>query len=170
MKIFGLIDIKSLFIFEKYSENFENAINAVYKMCEDGAEGIVINGNFKATLDIYRFLRGKVDIPVGVFVKTERQYDLANHALVINIFSKEPLPGTIATLYPINKTFLNEKVSDAVLIPNKRLLNLMKDTEDAIPELTALVSCKLARLGYSYIITQEIISAKKGLKFFRKFR
>ena len=169
MKVFGLLDLRALFIFEKYRENFENAINASYKMCEDGADGIVIKGNFRATLDIYSFLRGKVDVPIAVFLKTKRQYDLANNSLIINIFSNESFPGTIKTVYPVDKTFLKKKVSDAVLLPNVRLLHLLRDVEDSIPELTALVSYKLARLRYDYMITPELISAKKGLKFFRKY-
>ena len=169
MKVFGLLNLNALFIFKKYNENFENAINAAYKMCEDGVDGIVIKGNFKSAIDIYNFLKRRIDVPVAIFVKTELQYKVANNSLILTIFSDKLFPNSIRTVYPRDRTFLKKKIGDAILLPNKRLLHLFRETEDSIPELTALVSYKLAKLGYNYVIMEEIISAKRGLKFSKKF-
>jgi len=112
MKIFGLIDLRSLFIFDNYSDNFENSINAAYKMCEDGVSGLAIIGNFKDALKIYNFLKDKVDIPVTIVVKTERQRKVATKYLMSPIFSKKLLSHSVKTVFPDNANFLKKKMGD----------------------------------------------------------
>jgi len=170
MKIFGLLDLGALFIFEKYGENFENSVNAAYKMCEDGANGIVIKGNFGKSLNIYNFLKDRVDLPLTIFVRTEEQYKVSTGFLMLPIFSDKPFSGSIRTISPGNMEFLKKKKGDAILLLNKRLLKLFSETEDFIPELIATVSYRMAEIGYDYMLTSEPLSARKGLRLFLRSR
>ncbi|MCD6107187.1 MAG: hypothetical protein J7J57_03170 [Caldisericaceae bacterium] len=168
MKIFGLIDLRSLFIFDNYSDNFENSINAAYKMCEDGVSGLAIIGNFKDALKIYNFLKDKVDIPVTIVVKTERQRKVATKYLMSPIFSKKLLSHSVKTVFPDNANFLKKKMGDAVVFLNNSLLKIFHEEDDYIPEIIAVASYRMAEIGYEYIITSEPLSVRAGLKLFFK--
>ncbi len=170
MKIFGLINLRSLFIFDNYPDNFENSINAAYKMCEDGVNGLAIIGNFKDALKIYNFLKGKVDVPVTVVVKTEQQSRVATKYLMVPIFSKKLLPYSVKAVFPGNANFLKIKNGDAIIFFNKSLLKIFHEEDDYIPEIIAVISYRMAEIGYEYIITSEPLSARIGLKLFFKSR
>lgn len=170
MKIFGLIDLRSLFIFNSYSDNFENSINAAYKMCEDGVNGLAIIGNFKDALKIYNFLKDKVDVPVTVVVKTDRQRKVAIKFLMSPIFSKKLLPHSVKAVFPGNANFLKRKMGDAIVFFNNSLLKIFHEEGDYIPEIIAVISYRMAEIGYEYIITSEPLSARAGLKLFFKSR
>jgi len=170
MKIFGLIDLRSLFIFDNYPDNFENSINAAYKMCEDGVNGLAIIGNFTDALRIYNFLKGKVDVPVTVVVKTERQRRVATKYLMSPIFSKKLPSHSVKTVFPGNANFLKRKMGDAIVFFNKSLLKIFHEEDGYIPEIIAVVSYRMAEIGYEYIITSEPLSARIGLKLFFKSR
>ncbi len=168
MKIFGLIDLKSLFIFDNYPDNFENSINAAYKMCEDGVNGLAIAGNFKDALKICDFLKDKVDVPVTVVVKTERQHEVTAKYLMPPVFSKKLLTRSIRTVFPHNTDFLQRKMGDAIIFFNNSLLKIFHEEGEYIPEIIAVISYRMAETGYEYIITSEPLSARAGLKLFLK--
>lgn len=170
MKIFGLIDLEALSIFDNYSDNFENSINAAYKMCEDGVNGLAIIGSFKDALKLYSFLKDKVDVPVTVVIKTERQRKVAAKHLMTPIFSKKLLSHSVKAVFPDNANFLKRKMGDAIVFFNNNLLKIFHEEEDSIPEIIAVVSYQMAEIGYEYIITSEPLSARAGLKLFLKSR
>lgn len=170
MKIFGLIDLRSLFIFDNYPDNFENSINAAYKMCEDGVNGLAIIGNFRDALEIYNFLKNKVDVPVTVVVKTERQRRVATKYLMSPIFSKKLPSPSVKTVFLSNANFLKRKMGDAIVFFNNGLLKIFHEEDGYIPEIISVVSYRMAEIGYEYIITSEPLSAHIGLKLFFKSR
>ncbi len=166
MKICGLLDLKTLFILDSFKRNFENAVNASYKMSEDGAQSIVIKGNFDDAIKIHSYLKGKMDIPLAVFVNSELQYKKALKSEVGLIFSEKKFPKSREVLIPRNRSFLSKKGKN-ILIENKKLLKIFRETVDFLPEIVSAVAFRLSQLGYKYFITEEILSARKGSKIYK---
>ncbi len=172
IKIIGLLNLKHLFIYEEDSANFENAINASYKLSEDGANGVLIYGStFKNRLKLFQYLKDKMDIFVTPFVKTEKQAKLITHR--VPIFSENKLDHTIKTIIPKNLNFLSNSVYEqdkesAILLSDERILRLFHTSIDFLPELSALISNKICERGYSYIILERVLSARKGAEFCKK--
>jgi hypothetical protein len=163
MKIYGLVDLKSLFILDSFKSNFENAVNASYKASEDGALSIVIKGKLPDALKIRTYLNNKMDIPVGIFVNSKLQYKNALNNGISLIFSEREFPRAKEVLIPGNKNFLSMKGKN-ILIENRRLLKFFKETVDFLPEIVSAVSFRLSQLNYDCFITEEVLSAKKGLE------
>jgi hypothetical protein len=169
MKIYGLLEIKSLFIFDKFKLNFENAVNASYKMSEDGASGIVLKGNFNDCIKIEDYLKGKMDIPVGIFVRKEPQYRNLLEKKVEMILSNNKFQDAQYVIIPKNSTFLLKR-NQNILIENARILRIFNETIDFLPEIVSSISTRLAELRYDCFITEEVKSAKKGIKLFNFYR
>jgi hypothetical protein len=163
MKIYGLIDLKNLFIFNSFKINFENVVNASYKMSEDGAQGIVIKGKFADALKVQSYLDGKIDISIGILIGNVVEYEKALDKGIDLIFSQKKFPKANEVLIPLNKKFLalNGK---CILLENRRLLTIFKETVDFLPEIVSVVSFRLSQLNYDCFITEEVRSAKRGLE------
>jgi hypothetical protein len=166
MKICGLIDLKTLFILDSFKRNFENAVNASYKMSEDGAQSIIIKGNFDDAIKIHSYLKGKMDISVAVFVNSELQYKKVLKSEVSLIFSEKKFSKSREVLIPHNQSFLSKKEKN-ILIENKRLLKIFNETVDFLPEIVSAVAFRLSQLGYECFITEEILSARKGSRIYK---
>jgi len=172
-KIIGLLNLKHLFIYEENGANFENAVNASYKLSEDGADGILIYGStFKNRLRLFQYLKDRLDIFVSPFVKTKKQLNLVTpyHA---PIFSKEGFSHTIKTITPENLLFLNESdykknKRTAILLPDETIQKLFYTSVDFLPEFSALISHKICEKQYGYIILERVLSAQKGAEFCKK--
>ncbi len=171
-KIIGLLNLKHLFIYEENSANFENAINASYKLSEDGANGVLIYGStFKNRLKLFQYLKDKMDIFVTPLVKTEKQAKLITPR--VPIFSKNKLDHTIKAIVPKNLNFLNSPIykrdkESAILLSDEHILRLFHTSVDFLPEFSALLSNKICEKGYSYIILERVLSARKGTEFCKK--
>ncbi len=167
ISIVGLLNLNALFLFDKFNKNFENTVNAAYKINEDGANSVVVWGNtFKTRLKVYEYLKGRLDIPVVPFVSSETQF-----AEILNekrVFAKKDFPETIFALRPKSINFLEEKISDAVLITNKDITKVFKTTPDFIPEYATITAFRLCELSYKFLITEEVLSARKGTKLCKK--
>ncbi len=167
IKIYGLLNLKALFMFDNFNNNFENTINAAYKMSEDGAEGVVLLGkNFRTRRLISKYLKNRLDIPVVSFVNSEKQF--AKVLEEKTVFSNSRLPGTIFTLRPTNSDFLRKKLSEAILIKNQDILRIFNTGKDFIPEYSALISFGLCNLKYKFLISEEVLSARKGAELYKK--
>jgi hypothetical protein len=176
-KIIGLLNLNELFVYEKEPANFENAVNAAYKLSEDGADGIVIYGNsFRERLKLFLYLSPKMDIFASPFIKSEKQFNnftkaKKNVSKNTILFSNKKISGTFQTIIPENLEFLRNKDGvNALLITNKNLLKIFHTERDFIPEFSALVSEKVCELDYKYLILEEVLSAEKGAEFCKKLK
>ena len=166
MKIYGLVDLKTLFVFDDFKLNFENAVNASYKMSEDGAQSIVIKGNFSDVMKIQSYLNGKMDIPVAVFVNSKLQYEEVLKSEACLVFSEKKFPESKEVIIPRSRSFLSKK-GENILIENKRLLTIFNETVDFLPEIVSTIAFRLGQLNYERFITEEIRSARKGFKIYK---
>ena len=171
-KIIGLLNLKHLFIYEENSANFENAVNASYKLSEDGADGILIYGStFENRLRLFQYLKDRLDIFVSPFVKTKNQLGLvAPHT---PIFSEEKQSHAVRTIVPKNLDFLHhsdykENRKTAILLTDETILRLFHTTTDFLPEFSTLVSNEICKKQYMYVILERILSAQKGTEFCKK--
>lgn len=169
MKIYGLLDLRNLFIFGSFKLNFENIVNASYKMSEDGAQGVVIKGSFKDCLKIEEYLKGKMDIPIGIFVRKESQCRNLLEKKVEMILSNNEFQNAQYVIIPKNSKFLLKR-NQNILIENRRILRIFNETIDFLPEMVSSISSRLSELDYDCFITEEVKSAKKGIKLFNFYR
>ena len=172
-KIIGLLNLKHLFIYEEDSANFENAVNASYKLSEDGASGILIYGStFENRLRLFQYLKNRLDIFVSPFIKTKKQLSLV--AQYTPIFSEENRAAhAIRTIIPKNLDFLHntnykENRKTAILLTDETILKLFHTTADFLPEFSALVSNEICKKQYMYVILERVLSAQKGTEFCEK--
>ncbi len=160
IKIVGLLNLKDLFIFKNYAANFENAVNAAYKLSEDGAAGVVIYGKlFSVRKKIFLHLKDRLDIPVSPFITSKVQIAGMKSKFLFSAFGAE---GTKKVTVPGSIDSLKEKYSPGILITNKNILKLFRSSPDYLDEITAMVACKSEKLGYEYLITENVLSAVKG--------
>jgi len=171
-KIIGLLNLKHLFIYEENGANFENAVNASYKLSEDGADGILIYGStFKNRLRLFQYLKDRLDIFVSPFIKTKNQLGLVTPHTPI--FSEEKQSYAVRTIVPKKLYFLNntdykENKKKAILLPDETILKLFHTSVDFLPEFSALISHKICEKQYGYIILERVLSAQKGAEFCKK--
>ena len=171
-KIIGLLNLRHLFIYKENGANFENAVNASYKLSEDGASGILIYGStFENRLKLFQYLRDRLDIFVSLFVKTRNQLSLV--APYTPIFSEEKLEHTVRTIVPKSLHFLNnsnykENEKTAILLTDETILKLFHTTTDFLPESSALISNEICKKQYIYMILERVLSAQKGTEFCKK--
>lgn len=169
MKVYGLLNLPSIFILENFNINFENAVNAVYKMSEDGAEGIVIKGNFSISLRLFSYLKGRMDIPIFLFIRSEREFEKAKMAHIRHVFSEKEIKGSKQLKILRASSTINES-KDTILVEDRRVQRIFGETEDYLPELIGILSFRLCEVGCKTFITEEVRSAKAGVRLYKKLK
>ncbi len=167
IKIGGLLNLNALYLFEEENKNFENAVNAAYKMSEDKVDLIVIYGKtFTQRKSVYKYLKKKMDITVIPSVSSEKQFaQILDEKLV---FSEKHLPGTVFMINPKNKEFMRKKISDAILLGNDQLIKIFNTTIDFVSDYTAISAFRMCMLKYKFIFTEEVLSARIGAELCEK--
>lgn len=168
MKIYGLLNLKNLFLSKNINANLENAMIAAYKMSEDGASGIVIYGNIKDEIKVYEILKSRMDIPVFVFTNSSRHFVRNFSSSAKHVFS-ERLEST--NHLKVVKNFNDFKELDGtILVTNDRILKIFKEEKDFLPEIIATVSYYLFHNNCKIFVNEEVSSAIKGIKVAAKFK
>lgn len=161
MKIYGLLNLKTLFLSSNRDANFENAVNSSYKMSEDGALALIISGRINDSIELYKFLIDKLDIPLGIYVKKPSELKRAKKEGIEKLYSVDlKMSKKISAPKSING--LSGKV---VLIDNRSILRIFRESEDFLPEMVAVLTSRLVESGADIFITEEVKSAIRTVKF-----
>jgi len=165
MKIYGLLSLKTLFLSSSRDANFENAVNSSYKMSEDGALALIISGRINDSIELYKILIDKLDIPLGIYIKKPSELKRAKRKGIENLYSVD-LKMSKKINIPKSVNELNGKV---VLIDNGSILRMFRESEDFLTEMIAVLTSRLLESGTDIFITEEVKSAIKTIKFARIF-
>ncbi len=168
MRVYGLLDLKNLFLSKNINANLENAMIAAYKMSEDGASGIVIYGNINDEMKVYDILRSRMDIPVFVFINNSK-YFIKNISSKENYIFSERLENAkhLKVVKGINDL---KELGKTILITNDRILKIFREEKDFLPEIIASVAYYLFNNNCKIFVTEEVLSAIKGIKVAAKFQ
>jgi len=163
MKIYGLLNLKTLFLSNSRDANFENAVNASYKMSEDGALALIISGRINDSIELYKILVDKLDIPLGIYVKKPSELKKAKREGIEKLYSID-LKMSKKINIPKSVNELNGKI---VLIDNRSILRMFRESEDFLPEMIAVLTSRLLESGTDIFVTEEVRSAIRTIKFAR---
>ncbi len=163
MKIYGLLNLKTLFLSNSRDANFENAVNCSYKMSEDGALALIISGRINDSIELYKILVDKLDIPLGIYVKKPSELKKAKREGIEKLYSID-LKMSKKINIPKSVNELNGKI---VLIDNRSILRMFRESEDFLPEMIAVLTSRLLESGTDIFVTEEVKSAIRTIKFAR---